>query len=75
MALIYNHTERGRGLLNIGISEDYGASWKRALDLENTPRKEFSYPAMILTSDGMLSCTYTWHRKKIRFAKVDPSKL
>jgi predicted neuraminidase len=75
VALIYNHTERGRGLLNIAISEDRGETWKRALDLENDPGKEFSYPAMILTSDGMLSCTYTWHREKIRFVKVDPKSL
>ena len=75
VALIYNHTERGRGSLNLAISDDKGKTWKRVLDLENTPGEEFSYPAMIVTDDGLLSCTYTWRRERIRFAKIDPGKL
>jgi predicted neuraminidase len=59
--------------LNVAISDD-GATWKAALVLENTPG-EYSYPAVIQTADGLVHITYTWQRKKIRHAVVDPAKL
>ena len=59
--LIYNHTDRGRSPLNLALSKD-GKSWEGALVLENDPGKEFSYPAIIQTSDGLVHMTYTWHR-------------
>lgn len=77
--LIYNHTKRstkpaGREMLNIGISEDK-ISWQAAGVLENTPKSEFSYPAIIQSADGMVHVTYTWKRKLIRYVKIDPAKL
>ncbi len=72
--LIYNHTERGRSPLNIAVSKD-GKVWEGALVLENEPKKEFSYPAIIQTSDGLVHATYTWQRKKVKHVVIDPSKL
>lgn len=72
--LIYNHTERGRSPLNLAVSKD-GKTWSAALTLENEPKMEFSYPAIIQTSDGLVHMTYTWKRKLAKHAVVDPSKF
>ena len=77
--LIYNHTlrgsgqPRGRSLLNVAVSED-GENWQAALVLENEPG-EFSYPAAIQTSDGLVHLLYTWKRQRVRHVVVDPSRL
>jgi predicted neuraminidase len=71
--LIYNHTTRGRTPLNIAVSED-GKNWKAALVLEKEPG-EYSYPAIIQTSDGLVHATYTWKRVRIKHAVVDPKQL
>jgi predicted neuraminidase len=72
--LVYNPTSRGRSPLAVAISSD-GKSWKDVLTLENQPGKEFSYPAVIQTSDGLAHITYTWKRERIRHVVVDPSRL
>ena len=71
--LIYNHTAKGRSPLNLAISQD-GNTWQAALDLETEPG-EYSYPAIIQTSDGLVHITYTWKRQRIKHAIVDPTKL
>jgi predicted neuraminidase len=55
------------------VSRD-GTTWEAALVLENE-RGEFSYPAVIQTSDGLVHLTYTWKRERIRHVVVDPQKL
>jgi predicted neuraminidase len=77
VVLLYNPTVRVpgddmRSPLSVAISSDGGQSWKRIVDLENTPGGEFSYPAVIQTSDGKVAMTYTWNREKIRFALLEP---
>jgi len=73
--LVYNHIVKGRNILNVAISED-GIEWKGAALLENEPKVgEFSYPAVIQTSDGMVHITYTWNRKLIKHVVLDPSKI
>jgi predicted neuraminidase len=72
--LIYNHTERGRSPLNVALSQD-GNDWRAALVLEDEPQEEFSYPAVIQTRDGLVHCTYTWNRKKVRHVALDPTRL
>jgi predicted neuraminidase len=72
--LIYNHTARGRSPLNLAVSRD-GRAWEAAGVLENTPGKEFSYPAIIQTTDGLVHIVYTWQRQKVRHVVVDPGKL
>jgi predicted neuraminidase len=71
--LVYNHTERGRTPLNVAVSRD-GKRWQAALVLENDPG-EYSYPAIIQTSDGLDHITYTWKRQRIKHVVVDPAKL
>ncbi|MEZ6063652.1 MAG: sialidase family protein [Planctomycetaceae bacterium] len=78
--LVYNHTvrsgdsPRGREMLNVAVSDD-GLHWKAAAVLENTPKSEFSYPAVIQTSDGLVHTTYTYQRRRVRHVVIDPSKL
>lgn len=71
--IIYNHTRKGRSPLNVAVSKD-GESWEAALILENDP-VEFSYPAVIQTSDGLVHFSYTWQRTKVRHVAADPTKL
>lgn len=77
--LVYNHVDKAgiatgaRSPLNVAISKD-GIKWEAALVLENE-KGEFSYPAVIQSSDGKVHITYTWNRKKIRYVEVDLSKL
>lgn len=72
--LIYNHAARGRSPLNLAISTD-GKTWNAALVLEDEPKMEFSYPAIIQTSDGLAHATYTWKRKLVKHVVIDPAKL
>ncbi len=79
--LVYNHVVTqpgkwgGRAPLNVAVSED-GKTWKAALALETgPPEAEYSYPAVIQTSDGLVHVTYTWNRKKVKHVVIDPRKL
>lgn len=71
--LVYNHTSSDRSPLNVAVSDD-GKSWNAALELETEPG-EYSYPAVICTSDGHAHITYTWKRERIKYVELDPSKL
>jgi alpha-L-rhamnosidase len=79
--LVYNHTQRNsrnaydgsRTMLNVAVSDD-GEAWKAAVLLENSPG-EYSYPAVIQTSDGLVHITYTWKRERIKHVVLDPTKL
>ena len=79
--LIYNHVwpnedmeKSYRSPLNIATSKD-GVHWNAALVLEDSRISQYSYPSIIQGSDGMLHCVYTWRRQKIKYVKIDPSKL
>jgi predicted neuraminidase len=73
--IVYNHILKGRNILNVAVSSD-GKEWKAAVQLENDePGKEFSYPAVIQTSDGLVHITYTWNRKLIKHVVLDPGKI
>lgn len=73
--LIYNHATHGeRSPINVGLSSD-GKVWKNVLVLEQSPGKEYSYPAVIQTADGLVHVTYTHHRERIRHVVLDPAKL
>ncbi|HSB09779.1 MAG TPA: sialidase family protein [Blastocatellia bacterium] len=71
--VVYNHTENARSPLNVAVSVD-GKTWKAALVLENEPG-EYSYPAVIQTSDELVHVTYTWKRQRIKHLVIDPTKL
>lgn len=78
--LVYNHTSRqtkikGRLMLNVALSDD-GSKWTPVLTLEHEPaRAEFSYPAVIQTSDGKIHITYTWKRITVKHVVLDPARL
>jgi hypothetical protein len=79
--LVYNHTGNREGKsdgerspLNVALSQD-GKAWEAALVLESEPKREFSYPAVIQTRDGLVHITYTYRRQNIRHVVLDPSKL
>ncbi len=67
--LIYNPTTDGRSPLALAVSRD-GEHFTQFLTLESEPGQEFSYPALIQLRDGDLLMTYTWHRTRIRYARV-----
>lgn len=80
--LVYNHTSRladerpadgTRSELNLAISND-GRRWQAALLLERQPG-EYSYPAMIRTTDGLVHLSYTYRRRRIKHVVVDPGRL
>ena len=73
--LVYNHSVRGRGspgrgILNVAISSD-GNTWKPVMTLEKQ-KGEYSYPAVIQSSDGLVHITYTYDRKSIKYVVIDP---
>jgi predicted neuraminidase len=70
--LVYNHTAKGRSPLNVAISTD-GKSWQAAAVLESEAG-EYSYPAVIQTSDGLVHVVYTWKRQRIKHAVLDLSE-
>ncbi|MDW7690753.1 sialidase family protein [Flammeovirgaceae bacterium SG7u.111] len=78
--LVYNHSHKqknkskgNRSPLNISISDD-GIHWKAALILDKE-KGEYSSPAVIQDSQGLVHIVYTWNRQKIKHVVIDPSKL
>jgi predicted neuraminidase len=49
----------------VAVSEDDGNTWRDFLTLESG-LGEYSYPAIIQSSDGKVHVTYTYLRKKIK---------
>jgi len=68
--LAYNPIKEDRHRLDVAVSAD-GRSWLSAVTLEDSPG-EYSYPAMILTRDGLVHVTYTWKRERIKHVVLDP---
>lgn len=71
--LVYNPATHRRTPLVVAFSTD-AENWKDAITLEYEPG-EYSYPAVIQSSDGLVHITYTWHRTKIKHVVIDPSSL
>lgn len=81
--IVYNHVlppadaKNGKGArtpLNLAWSKD-GKTWYAAAILEDSPISQYSYPSIIQSSDGMVHVVYTWRRTRIKYVKIDPSKL
>ena len=71
--IVYNPVPRGRTPLAVAISRD-GRAWTKVLTLEDQPG-EYSYPAVVQTSDGRVHVTYTWKRQRVKHVVLDPAKL
>ena len=63
-------TEGEREILAVSTSKD-GTHWTKVGELENTPLKEVSDPAIIQTRDGRIHISYTWKREKIKHAVLN----
>ncbi len=79
--IVYNHVKTPEGEkkgartpLNVALSDD-GKNWQAALILEDSPISQYSYPSVIQTPDGFVHIVYTWRRERIKYVKIDPSKL
>jgi predicted neuraminidase len=75
--LCYNDSQTNRRPLSLALSEDGGVTWKKIGDIE-TGSGEF--PAMILTSDGLVHITYAIEagssgQRRIKHIVLDPKKL
>jgi predicted neuraminidase len=77
--LAYNHSHRnemghkGRGILNLATSKD-GKAWD-AVVLVNFYLKssyQYSYPGIIQSRNGLVHLVYTWHRRSIEHAVINP---
>jgi predicted neuraminidase len=55
----------GRNRLDVEYSKD-GIKWKKLFDLENQDKGQFSYPAIIQTSDQQIHIVYTYNREYIK---------
>jgi predicted neuraminidase len=62
----------GRNILDVEYSND-GISWKKLFDLEKEEKGEFSYPAIIQTTDKKVHVLYTYDRKFIKHVTFDLS--
>lgn len=69
--LVYNPLKKGanwfngRYKLNVAVSKN-GSDWQDVYTLEDHKEGEFSYPAIIQSSDGLVHITYTANRKNIK---------
>jgi predicted neuraminidase len=68
VVLIFNNSTKERTPLNLAISSD-GEHFTIFSTLEDEPG-EYSYPAIIQAKNGDLLMTWTWNRKRIRFARI-----
>jgi len=70
LLLVYNPVSRNWGSrtpIDLALSTDNGETWTPVAHLEDNPdpKSEFSYPAIVLTEDGVV-ITYTWNRQRVR---------
>jgi len=74
VVLAFNDTRERRTPLSLAWSRDGGLTWPVKLDLE-TEDGEFSYPAIIQDTAGLIHCAYTWRRKAIAHVTLDEAWL
>ena len=71
--LVYNPTvkgKNGRSKLSVALSKT-GENWQEVLSLENEKKGEFSYPAVIESSDGKIHISYTHNRRNIKHVVLE----
>jgi predicted neuraminidase len=71
--VVYNHSERRRSPLNVAISSN-GTDWEPWVTLENDPRLDFSFPAVVQTQDGVIHITHTHGIKTVKHVAISPGK-
>ena len=68
--LVYNPNINGRSKLVLSESDD-GINWTDKLILEDEEKGEFSYPAIIEASDGLVHISYTFNRRNIKHVVIE----
>lgn len=67
--LLCNPLKKGRNKLSLMGSTD-GVNWEELAVLEDQPKGEFSYPAIIQAKDGTVHLTYTYNREKVKYVAL-----
>jgi predicted neuraminidase len=63
-----------RSPLTLALSSDNGETWQPLAHVEQEDGKEFSYPSLALTRDGV-ALSYTWKRERIRCWQIPRTVL
>jgi len=80
-AFLGNDIDDGRYKVSLYLSDDEGATWKWKVRLEDKNKNEggYSYPCMILGTDGKIHISYSYHpekgKKSIKYVVVNPDKI
>jgi len=74
LVLAFNDTPRGRTPLTLALSDDDGRTWPLRVNVE-TDEAEFSYPALIQSSDGLCHLAYSHRRVNIAHVAFDEEWL
>ncbi len=73
-ALVYQHSNRERGVLNLAFTED-GRGWSAAAVLESQPESRFSAPSIVLGVDGNLHLAYSVNHRQVKYVVIDPNQF
>lgn len=75
--LLAGNPAEGRSRLVLWLSEDEGKTWRQARMVEKDDGQdvEFSYPALLLASDGRIHLAWTWRRQGIKHAAFSEAWL
>ncbi|MCS1408269.1 MAG: hypothetical protein M2R45_01442 [Verrucomicrobia subdivision 3 bacterium] len=73
-AVVYQHSNRERGVLNLAVTED-GKQWAAAAVLEHQPDSHFSDPSIVLGADGNLHLVYSVNHQRVKYIVTDPDQL
>ena len=71
--MVYQHSNRERGVLNLATTED-GKQWSAVGVVENRPGRNYAEPALVRGADGNLHLVYCEDQSQIHYVALDPSR-
>jgi predicted neuraminidase len=71
LVVVLNDVFDNREVLHVVLSKDEGITWEKEKVIEEKKGEEFSYPAVIQTSDGLIHITFTYNRKLIKHVALN----